>query len=163
MRKKPNATVAKSVNKTAPTSKRAGPVPIAAKVALPSAASRPVVRARVTTPAATTAAPPPPLPVPVPLPLPLPALTTVDEADQAPVAAHWKLVRDRFKMPPHDFERIADLKARAVALHRPARKSELLRAGLLALSRLSDADFFAILGGIVGSPARRRKRRSEKG
>ena len=41
--------------------------------------------------------------------------------------------------------------------------AELLRAGLLALSRLSDADFFAILGGIVGSPARRRKRRSEKG
>ena len=72
-------------------------------------------------------------------------------------------MRDHFKMPPHDFERIADLKARAVALHRPARKSELLRAGLLALSRLSDTDFFAILGGMVGSPARRRKRRSEKG
>lgn len=82
-----------------------------------------------------------------------------EATDQTPVEAHWKLVRDRFKMPAADFVRVATLKQRSLALQRPARKSELLRAGLLALTRLPDAEFFDILGGIVVPKAVRSKKR----
>ncbi len=49
-----------------------------------------------------------------------------------------KLVRDSFTMPRADFALIEQLKARALAFQRPAKKSELLRAGLQALAALSD-------------------------
>lgn len=49
-----------------------------------------------------------------------------------------KLVRDSFTMPRADFALIEQLKGRALAFQRPAKKSELLRAGLQALAALSD-------------------------
>ena len=49
-----------------------------------------------------------------------------------------KLVRDSFTMPQQDFDLVAMLKVRALVFHRPAKKSELLRAGLHALQALSD-------------------------
>jgi hypothetical protein len=49
-----------------------------------------------------------------------------------------KLARGRFTMPEADFDRIALLKNRARELGRPAKKNELLRAGLRALVMLSD-------------------------
>ena len=49
-----------------------------------------------------------------------------------------KLVRDSFTMPRDEFELIAKLKARAVDFKRPAKKSELLRAGLQVLAALPD-------------------------
>ena len=82
-----------------------------------------------------------------------------EATDQTPIEAHWKLVRDRFKMPAADFVRIATLKQRSLVLQRPARKSELLRAGLLALTRLPDGEFFDILGGIVVPETARSKKR----
>lgn len=60
-----------------------------------------------------------------------------------------KLVRDGFTMPQQDFDLIAALKKRAIALQRPAKKSELLRAGLHALTRLPDEAFLAALEGLV--------------
>lgn len=56
-----------------------------------------------------------------------------------------KLVRDSFTMPREDFELIAQLKARALDFKRPAKKSELLRAGLQALSALTDVQLHAAL------------------
>ncbi|MDA7418340.1 hypothetical protein PGB34_18385 [Xenophilus arseniciresistens] len=53
--------------------------------------------------------------------------------------AKEKLVRDSFTMPPQDFGLIAQMKERALAFKRPAKKSELLRAGLQVLAKLSDA------------------------
>jgi len=50
-----------------------------------------------------------------------------------------KLVRDSFTMPADDWALIAQLKERALAFKRPAKKSELLRAGLQALAALPDA------------------------
>ena len=52
--------------------------------------------------------------------------------------AKAKLVRDSFTMPQQDFGLIAVLKERALGFKRPAKKSELLRAGLHALQRLTD-------------------------
>ena len=60
---------------------------------------------------------------------------------QAPAAerpAKAKLVRDSFTMPQQDFSLIGVLKERALNFRRPAKKSELLRAGLHALSKLPD-------------------------
>lgn len=49
-----------------------------------------------------------------------------------------RLVRDSFTMPQADFDLVAVLKQRALGFQRPAKKSELLRAGLHALNALSD-------------------------
>lgn len=58
-------------------------------------------------------------------------------------------MRDSFTMPQQDFDLVAALKKRALGLGRPAKKSELLRAGLHALVRLDDAGLEAVLKGLV--------------
>jgi hypothetical protein len=49
-----------------------------------------------------------------------------------------KLVRDSFTIPKDEYAVIETLKQRAVSLSQPAKKSELLRAGLKLLASLSD-------------------------
>ncbi|MCZ2103810.1 MAG: hypothetical protein OZ923_10025 [Comamonadaceae bacterium] len=56
-----------------------------------------------------------------------------------------KLVRDGFTMPKDEYAAIDALKQRAAALARPAKKSELLRAGLKLLADLDDAALQAAL------------------
>jgi hypothetical protein len=56
-----------------------------------------------------------------------------------------KLVRDSFTIPKAEYQVLQDLKFRASRLTRPAKKSELLRAGVKALAALSDAAFLAAL------------------
>jgi hypothetical protein len=56
-----------------------------------------------------------------------------------------KLVRDSFTMPKAEYAVIEQLKRRASVLERPAKKSELLRAGIKALSALSDEALLAAL------------------
>ena len=56
-----------------------------------------------------------------------------------------KLVRDSFTMPKAEYAVIEQLKRRATALAHPAKKSELLRAGVKALNALSDAALLAAL------------------
>jgi hypothetical protein len=70
-----------------------------------------------------------------------------------------KLVRDSFTMPRDEFERIARLKARAIDLKRPAKKSELLRAGLQVLERLDDASLLATLNALQPIKTGRPKKR----
>lgn len=50
-----------------------------------------------------------------------------------------KVVRDSFTMPKVEYEEIAMLKARCISAGTSVKKSELLRAGIFALSKLSDA------------------------
>ncbi len=50
-----------------------------------------------------------------------------------------KLVRDSFTIPKDEYQVLVDLKARMTKLMQPAKKSELLRAGLKALATMSDA------------------------
>jgi hypothetical protein len=54
-----------------------------------------------------------------------------------------KLVRDSFTMPKAEYELLAALKARLLVLSKAAKKSELLRAGVVLLSTLSDADLLS--------------------
>lgn len=56
-----------------------------------------------------------------------------------------KLVRDSFTMPKGEYALLADLKQRATTLARPAKKSELLRAGIKALAAMGDTAFLAAL------------------
>jgi ribosomal protein L31E len=59
-----------------------------------------------------------------------------------------KMVRDSFTMPKDDFALIELIKTRAIHFHRPAKKSELLRAGLHALNHMSDATLKAALNAL---------------
>lgn len=52
-----------------------------------------------------------------------------------------KLVRDSFTIPKTEYAAIDELKNRAVALGTSVKKSELLRAGLMALQALNDAAY----------------------
>lgn len=54
-------------------------------------------------------------------------------------AKKTKLVRDSFTIPKDEYAVIETLKQRADSLAQPAKKSELLRAGLKVLEGLSDA------------------------
>jgi hypothetical protein len=101
-----------------------------------AARKRPAAKAQPAKPA--KAAPRKPVPAPSRKPKPQPK----PEASPAPAnkasAGGSKLVRDSFTMPQADFALVAQLKARALEFKRPTKKSELLRAGLQALSRLDD-------------------------
>jgi hypothetical protein len=77
------------------------------------------------------------------------------EPTQAP---KQKLVRDSFTMPQADFDLVDVLKAKALAFQRPAKKSELLRAGLHALAALSDAQLRKSLEALTPLKAGRPKK-----
>ncbi len=59
-----------------------------------------------------------------------------------------KLVRDSFSMPKNEYAAIDALKARAMGMQVAAKKSELLRAGLLALSAMDDASLRTMLSAV---------------
>ncbi len=69
-----------------------------------------------------------------------------------------KLVRDSFTIPKAEYTVLDDLKTRANKLASPAKKSELLRAGIKALAAMSDAAFQAALRAVpaikTGRPAK---------
>lgn len=75
---------------------------------------------------------------------------------EKPAKPRKALVRDSFTMPEADFALIAALKERAVGAGRPAKKSELLRAGLRALAALEAKKLRSALEGLepikVGRP-----------
>ena len=79
-------------------------------------------------------------------------------ASAKPVKVKPKLVRDCFTMPQTDFELIDVLKQRALGFRHPAKKSELLRAGLQVLADLPPAQLEAALSRIPSlKPGRPKK------
>ncbi|KRA46220.1 hypothetical protein [Pseudoxanthomonas sp. Root630] len=70
-----------------------------------------------------------------------------------------RLVRDSFTMPADDFALVAVMKARALQAQRPAKKSELLRAGLHALSSLSPQALAKALDALAPVKAGRPKKK----
>lgn len=76
--------------------------------------------------------------------------TKAVKAKAAPVAVEAKptkvkLVRDSFTIPAGEYAQLAVLKQRALKAAHPAKKSELLRAGVRLLAALSDKDLLAAL------------------
>jgi hypothetical protein len=76
-----------------------------------------------------------------------PAKAPKAAAAPAPAKAP-KLVRDSFTIPKNEYAVLADLKQRAARLDRPAKKSEILRAGIAALSAMADASFLSTLNAV---------------
>ena len=80
------------------------------------------------------------------------------QASKVKLAKKPKLVRDSFTMPKDEYQAIDSLKHRATSLLRTAKKSELLRAGIMALSAMDDKNFAAILAKVpalkTGRPGR---------
>ncbi|HEV7576939.1 MAG TPA: hypothetical protein VGO85_12915 [Caldimonas sp.] len=57
-----------------------------------------------------------------------------------------KLVRDSYTIPKAEYDVLVALKLRAADLKRPTKKSELLRAGIVALEEMTDKALLALLG-----------------
>jgi hypothetical protein len=69
-----------------------------------------------------------------------------------------KLIRDSFTFPKDEYQAIAGLKQKALGLKHSAKKSEILRAGLMLLNSLNDKAFLAALTNVpalkTGRPAK---------
>ena len=67
-------------------------------------------------------------------------------------------MRDSFTIPKPEYAVLAELKQRCARLGAPAKKSELLRAGIKALATMSDAALAAALRSVpalkTGRPAK---------
>lgn len=59
-----------------------------------------------------------------------------------------KMIRDSFSMPKNDYVKIGELKELCLKTGMQVKKSELLRAGLHALGKLSAAQLKAALSGL---------------
>lgn len=125
------------------TAKKASPAPARKTPAKPNAA-KPELKKSPVRKAVTGKAPFPIVQkagATAPLPKVLPATTP----DKAAKPKKPKLVRDSFTIPKAEYLVLEGLKQRAAQLTRPAKKSEVLRAGIKALAALSDAAFLMAL------------------
>lgn len=77
-----------------------------------------------------------------------PPTTEVSASLIAPIKQKIKLVRDSFAMPKNEYLALSDLKLRSARLGLLAKKSEILRAGVAALSKMSDTLFATALDAI---------------
>ncbi len=129
----PSRPATSAARKTGTAAKPAAAVKTAAKVVPTQVASR--APARKSAPAKAVKA--------VKAVKPTPAATTA----QAPAAKppKIKLVRDSFTIPRAEYEALDGIKARLVKLTHPAKKSEVLRAGIAVLTTLNDAALLAAL------------------
>ncbi|MEP6824194.1 MAG: hypothetical protein ABI919_05205 [Ramlibacter sp.] len=111
-----------------------------------------------TKPAAKSA----PQPAARPAAAPAPATVTVSISAGKPVRPEKpkkpKLVRDSFTIPKAEYTVLEALKQRAAMSGLPAKKSEVLRAGIKALAALSDTGFAAAMAAVpaikTGRPAK---------
>ncbi|RYY71227.1 MAG: hypothetical protein EOO24_49050 [Comamonadaceae bacterium] len=126
---------------TAPLARAAAPKPAAkpaAKVAPPAAVKTAAAKAAKAVKAVKAAKP---------------AKPVRDDKARKP-----KLVRDSFTIPKAEYAVLDALKARAAQSGAPAKKSELLRAGIKALQAMPDSAFLAALAAVpaikTGRPAK---------
>ena len=116
------------------TAKAAAPKPAVKKAPAPKAATKAPLKANPK--ALAKAAPVAPKPAAAPKPAKV-------EKPKKP-----KLVRDSFTIPKAEYTVLDDLKQRAAKLGAPAKKSEVLRAGIKALAQMSDAAFQSALAAV---------------
>lgn len=128
----PAPVAAEKKPKPAPAAKAATPTKPAAKAAIQQAATEPVV------PKSHTA--------------------KNEKPPKEDKPKKIKMVRDSFTMPENEYAKIAELKKKFLYVGVHVKKSELLRAGLLSLSKLSDADLISTMGQVeilkTGRPAK---------
>jgi hypothetical protein len=160
--KKPTeATATKPAANPAPTVQKPAAAKPAARPRKPAAAT-PATRSKAPATAATAKKPvaraaatrkSPPLKKAASKPAPLVAKTAK--------AKKPKLIRDSFTMPESEYALIAALKKRCLAAGVPAKKSEILRAAVMNLAKLSDASVVSALRRLdvikTGRPAKGNK------
>ena len=126
--------VPKSVSKPTTTAEAAATI---AETAVAPSAGRSARKGARPAAKATTKAPAPVAPKVAP------------PAAAKPAKAHKpKLVRDSFTMPKDEYQALDVLKGRALGLEKHVRKSELLRAGIRALSAMNDREFLKAIGAV---------------
>lgn len=74
-----------------------------------------------------------------------PKAASAKAAPKSPKPRKPKLVRDSFTIPKDEYGVLTELKQRCAKLDHPAKKSEVLRAGIKALSGMSDKSLLAAL------------------
>lgn len=132
--KAPAAVKSTAASKPAKAPKKAAAAkPATPKAAAKAPAAKPAAPAK---PAAKAAAKPKAAAPAVSKPATKPAAAVVPAKETK--AKKPKLVRDSFTIPKDEYAVVETLKQRAAALAQPAKKSELLRAGLKLLTTLSD-------------------------
>ncbi len=133
----------------APTTASAKPQPAAKRA--PKAAARPVVAKAPSKPKAKPA-PKAAKPAAKAVPAEGPADAQPSTQPAADMAAakppKHKLVRDSFTIPRSEYQVLDAVKQRLVQLARPAKKSELLRAGIKLLAALPDEALIAALAAV---------------
>jgi len=91
-----------------------------------------------------------------------PALPATGESD--PTAQ--RVVRDSFTMPLADYALIGSLKVKCLGMGIAVKKSELLRAGLHALTRISDQNFAEVVSAVesvkTGRPPGKKRKKSKR-
>jgi len=126
-----------------PAAPKAAPAKAAKTLTSKPAAAKPAAVKTPAKPAATKVAAPPKPQTPPAAKKAAPAKAAAKVATKPAKAEKVKkpkLVRDSYTMPENEFEQLAALKKRMLALGVAAKKSELLRAGLALLAALKDAD-----------------------
>ena len=92
---------------------------------------------------------------------PEPTVAKPTKAGKSVKAKKAKLIRDSFTMPEGEYALIAALKKRCLAAGVPAKKSEILRAAVVNLAKLSDASVVSALRRLevikTGRPAKGNK------
>jgi hypothetical protein len=131
----------------------------ATKAPAKSASKIPVKPPVVRKPATAKSATPPVKKVAEPAgPVTSSKIPKAEKSDKADKARKLKLVRDSFTIPKAEYAVLEAMKDRAAKAGAPAKKSEVLRAGIKALAGLSDAAFLAALGAVpaikTGRPAK---------
>ena len=77
--------------------------------------------------------------------------STVKQSDQTNKQKKIKMVRDSFSMTEGDYANLVGLKKKCIAAGVHAKKSELLRVGLMGLMKLSNASLLAAVKQVVVS------------
>lgn len=163
-KKMTDAPTTKTTASPAPTVQKPAAGKPAARPRKPAAAA-PATRSKAPAKAATAKKPvaraaatrkSPPVKKAASKPAPLVAKTAKSGKTKKP-----KLVRDSFTMPEAEYALIAALKKRCLAAGVPAKKSEILRAAVANLAKLSDASVVTALRRLdvikTGRPAKGNK------
>lgn len=133
---------------------KAEEVKVAAAQPVPAEKTKaPVAKAKAPAPAKPSVVAPAAKAAPTPAkPAKAAAPAKADKPEKAKKAgkreAAQKVVRDSFTMPKDDYDLIAELKKKCAEIGIGAKKGELLRAGLKALSALSAAQLKTRLAGV---------------
>ena len=120
-------------------------------------APKPPVRKAPAAQAASAARATPAVPAQKRLPVTTGRVATADLSPKPEKPKKPKLVRDSFTIPKSEYAVLESLKQRAAKAGALAKKSEILRAGIKALSAMDDAAFRAAMGAVpaikTGRPA----------